>query len=185
MKNTNIFVVAAFLMTPLLCHAGMLDDARAKIRQESEADAVASLGNGYILEIEKYKANPDRGGTKCYVKASEKWSAWSGMPKAEFAACDELVRQEIRNIREAASSAIAVAKAERAERRKGMSEVAAKLDAMDERQEERERALDQRDAVRQAHADDDARAKAKTEAIDADLARAKRESCFLSNRKNC
>jgi hypothetical protein len=168
---------------PLLCNAGLLDDAKEQLRRESEANAIASLGNDYVQEIKRYKANPGRIGATCYLKASENWSMWTGMPKAEFAACDELVKQEIRGIREADEKAIAVAKAERAERRKSMSDVAAKLDEMDERQQDRERVLDRRDAARQAEADEDARHKANQDVLDAQIARSKRERCYWSSKE--
>jgi hypothetical protein len=177
-------VITAALCFPLLSTAGMLDDAKEQLRKESEANAIASLGNDYVQEISRYKANPKRVGSTCYLKASENWSMWTGMPKAEFAACDELVKQEIRGIREADEKAIALAKAERVERRKGMSEVAAKLDEMDERQQDRERLLDRRDASRQAEVEEDARHKANQEVLDAQIARAKRERCYWSG-KDC
>jgi hypothetical protein len=185
MTTIKMTTAAVLLALPLLSNAGMIDDTKAQIRQEREAKAIASLGNDYIQEIKKYKANPDRSGPKCYLAASENWSMWSGLPKAAFEACDEVVRQEIKGIREADLNAIATAKAERAERRKGMTEVAAKLDEMDERQQDRERELDRRDAARQAEADADARQRAKTEAIDADLAKAKRFSCTMGNKRDC
>jgi signal recognition particle subunit SEC65 len=163
----------------------MLDDAREEVRKEHETKAVESLGYDYAQEVTAYWANPDRAGKKCYIDASAHWSAWSGMPKAEFAACDQVVRQGIIGIREKDEQARAVAKAERAERRKGMSEVAARLDEMDERQADRERELDRRDAARQAAADAIAREKARTEAMDAEVARAKRISCTMGNKRSC
>jgi len=163
----------------------MMDDAREKIRQEHEAAAIASLDKNYSPEIAKYLANPNREGMQCYLAASAHWSAWSGMPKAEFLACDTVVRQAIIAIREKDATTIAVEKAERAERRKGLSEVAAKLDEIDERQEAREREMDRRDAVRQAAVDADAAAKAKTEALNDELTRAKRFACSMGNRKDC
>jgi hypothetical protein len=180
LKHATAAVLASL---PLLCNAGLLDDAREKIRQDSEAQAIASLSNNYVQEIKKYKANPNRVGSKCYIEASANWTMWTGVPKAEFAVCDERVKQEIRGIREAEENEVAIAKAERAERRKGMSEVAAKLDEMDERQQDRERLLDRRDAARQAEAEEDARHKANQDVLDAQIARAKRERCYWSGKE--
>lgn len=177
--------LAVLLSLPLIASAGMVDDAKAKIRKEREEAAIATLSKDYAPEIAKYKANPDRAGKKCYLDASAHWSMWSGLPKAEFEACDEVVRKEIMGIRAKDEEAIAAAKAERAERRKGMSEVAAKLDEMDERQQDRERELDRKDAVRQAAADKDAEQKGKKDAADAEMARAKRFSCSMGNMRDC
>lgn len=81
MKSIKRATLVLLVSLPALSNAGILDDAKAQIRQESEAKAIASLGNGYIQEIERYKANPNRVGPKCYLSASEKWSAWSGSRK--------------------------------------------------------------------------------------------------------
>ncbi|WP_426339948.1 hypothetical protein ACN9MZ_27360 [Pseudoduganella sp. S-14] len=181
----KLTVSVAVLSVPLIASAGVLDDAKAKIRKEREDAAIATLSKDYAPEIAKYRANPERAGMKCYLEASAHWSAWSGMPKSEMAACDEVVRKEIVGIRLKEEEAVATAKAERAERRKGMSEVAAKLDEMDERQQDRERALDRRDAARQAVIDADAERKAKNDAADAEIARAKRLSCSMGNKRDC
>ena len=178
-------LIASLLFCPVIASAGMVDTAKADIRREREAAVIDSLRKEYSPEIAKYKANPDRAGTKCYLTASEKWSMWSGLPKAAFEACDEVVRQEIKSIRDSESNAIAAAKAERAEKRKSMSEITAKLDEIDERQQDRERDMDRREATRQANADADAAAKAQVDAADSKLKGAKRLSCSLGNAKDC
>ncbi|UTY57012.1 hypothetical protein [Massilia sp. erpn] len=119
------FITAALLCTPLLASPsfaadsrnyekeaedkrpkpseGLLADAKEKIRQDSEEQAIRSMNNNpdYYTAVRKYRDNPKRSGPKCYLAASEHWSMWTGMPKPEFAACDEVVRQEIRSIYEA------------------------------------------------------------------------------------
>jgi hypothetical protein len=54
---------------------------------------------------------------------------------------------------------------------------------MDERQQDRERVLDRRDAARQAEADEDARHKANQDVLDAQIARSKRERCYWSSKE--
>jgi hypothetical protein len=185
MRALKAISAIALIAFPISCLAGMIDDAKVTIRAEREAQAIASLRNAYAQEVAIYRANPDREGKRCYEAASVNWRMWSGLPKAEFEACDAVVRQEIISIRTKAEQSMAAAKSERAERRKGMSEVAAKLDEMDERMADRERELDRRDASRAAANEEEARRKAKTDAIDADLAGAKRLSCSMGNRKDC
>jgi hypothetical protein len=173
------------LCLPLLCHAGFIEDTKAETRRNREEAAIASLGYDYAPEVKKYRASPDREGTRCYVTASVNWTMWSGLPKAAFEACDELVRKEIKAIRETDAQALATTKAERAEKRKEMSEVSAKLDDIDERQQDREREMDRREATRQANADAIAAAQGKVDAADSKLSAAKRFSCAMGNRKDC
>ena len=158
-----------------------MDDARADILRQREKEAIAQVGREYSREIATYLANPDRDGKKCLQKVVAEASFWSGISSSGLAACNALIKREIITIRNAETDAIALAKTERAERRKSMSEVAAKLDEMDERQEDRDRAL----AKREAAMDADARERAHTDAVDADLAKAKRFSCSMGNRKDC
>lgn len=175
----------ALLFLPLFAQAGFIEDTKAETRRNREEAAIASLGYDYAPEVKKYRANPDRQGTRCYVKASANWTMWTGLPKTAFEACDEAVRKEIMAIRDADTQAFATAKADRAEKRKTMSEVAAKLDEIDERQQDRERDMDRREAARQANADAISAAQGKVDAADSKLKGAKRLSCSLGNAKDC
>jgi hypothetical protein len=186
-ETMNIIRVVTFalLCTPLISKAGFIEDTKAETRRNREEAAIASLGSDYAPEIKKYRENPNREGTRCYVTASANWTMWTGLPKTAFEACDGTVRKEIIAIREADNQALAIAKAERAEKRKGMSEVAAKLDEIDERQQDRERDMDRKEAARQAKADELATAQGKLDSADEKLSAAKRFSCAMGNRRDC
>ncbi|RFP23123.1 hypothetical protein D0T25_07005 [Duganella sp. BJB488] len=99
MNYIRIAVTAVFCI-PLLSSAGMLDEAKEKIRRDSEEQAILSMDKNpqYYSAVRKYRENPKRSGPPCYLTASEHWSMWTGVPKQEFAACDEVVRQEIQSI---------------------------------------------------------------------------------------
>lgn len=185
MTVRKTILATILLPLPILCHAGFIEDTKAETRRNREEAAIASLGHDYAPEIKKYRDNPNREGTRCYVAASANWTMWTGLPKAGFEACDEVVRREIMAIRETDTKALEAAKADRAEKRKGMSEVAAKLDEIDERQQDREREMDRKDAARQLKADEIAATQGKVSEADAKLKSAKRLSCSLGNAKDC